>query len=150
MNTEKRTNTLDISYFKPTQDSNLKNPFNAPDSNARTTSVHPLLSDEPSRIEHSRSVWSSQTNRNISDVYPVVVSSGKVKTNPASAKVDTLSNNTRNDYVSQNKMKYFSLQSPRFKGCLMGSLFVLVLVGIPLVVVIIMWLRGKARYSIIS
>ncbi|CAM4965392.1 unnamed protein product [Rotaria socialis] len=150
MNTEKRTNTLDISYFKPTQDSNLKNPFNAPDSNARTTSVHPLLSDEPSRIEHSRSVWSSQTNRNISDVYPVVVSSGKVKTNPSSAKVDTFSNNTRNDYVSQNKMKYFSLQSPRFKGCLMGSLFVLVLVGIPLVVVIIMWLRGKARYSIIS
>ncbi|CAM4829689.1 unnamed protein product [Rotaria magnacalcarata] len=142
MNTEKRTNTLDISYFKPTQDSNLKNPFNAPDSNARTTSVHPLLSDEPPRVEHSRSVWSSQTSRNISDVYSVVVSSGKVKTNPSSAKVDTLSNNTRNDYVSQNKMKYFSLQSPRFKGCLMGSLFVLVLVGIPLVVVIIMWLRS--------
>ncbi|CAF4711463.1 unnamed protein product [Rotaria socialis] len=145
MNTEKRTNTLDISYFKPTQDSNLKNPFNAPDSNARTTSVHPLLSDEPSRIEHSRSVWSSQTNRNISNVYPVVVSSGKVKTNPSSAKVDTFSNNTRNDYVSQKKMKYFSLQSPRFKGCLMGSLFVLVLVGIPLVVVTTIWLtRAQA------
>ncbi|CAM4829686.1 unnamed protein product [Rotaria magnacalcarata] len=145
MNTEKRTNTLDISYFKPTQDSNLKNPFNASDSNARATSVHPLLSDEPSRIEHSRSVWSSQTNRNISNVYPTVVSSGKEKTNPSSAKVDTLSNNTRNDYVSQNKMKYFSLQSPRFKGCLMGSLFVLVLVGIPLVVVTTIWLtRAQA------
>ncbi|CAF4466839.1 unnamed protein product [Rotaria magnacalcarata] len=130
MNTGKSTNTLDISNWKPTKDSNLDNSFNTSDSNAPTTSVHPLLSDESSRFEHNRSVWSSQANRNISNVYPVIVS-------PI-----TLSNNTRNNSVSQNKMEYFSLRSPRFNAWLVGSLFGLVLSGIPLVVVIIMWLRG--------
>ncbi|CAF2130588.1 unnamed protein product, partial [Rotaria magnacalcarata] len=141
-NTGKSTNTLDISNWKPTKDSNLDNSFNTSDSNAPTTSVHPLLSDESSRFEHNRSVWSPQANRNISNVYPVIVSSGKVKSNHSTAKVDTLSNNTRNNSVSQNKMEYFSLRSSRVKVCLMGSLFGLLLGGIPLVVVITMWLRA--------
>ena len=105
--TRNSANTLDISYYKPKKDGNWENRLNSSDSTVPSTSAHPLLSDQPTILERTRSVWSAQTNRNISDVHPVVVSPGKVKANPWTAKGDTLSNKTRNESVPKTKMEQF-------------------------------------------
>jgi hypothetical protein len=99
-------NSLLINQYNAERVSSLHNNFNTSGHNPSTTASHLRLRDEFSKFHQS--VWSPQTNTNISNVHLAFASPGQIDSNAWAAKVDRLDINTQNKSVSANKTGYFT------------------------------------------
>jgi hypothetical protein len=100
-------NSLLISYYEARKAGSLGNDFNTSGRNASTTVFNLRSSDQPPISRGNRSVWSPQTNTNISDMNVAFESSADMSSNTWAAKADKLNINTQNKSVSDEKTAYF-------------------------------------------